>query len=442
VRRIDDPARLDDYVDMAFTVAASGRPGPAVLLVAFDVLNLAAPSRLNRQAGYGEFPIDRVAADPNRIAETAELLATARAPLIVAGGGVHLSQAAAALAKLQQDCSLPVATTVMGKGTVAETHPLSLGVIGYFMNEGSRTEKLRHMVREADVILFIGARTNQNGTDSWTLFPEGARYIHLDIDGLEVGRNYEALRLVGDARLTIEALTAEILKRDLTKRAKARAGVEREIAEGLAAWRSKIAVITGEDRVPIRPERLMADLDSVLNGDAIVVADASYSSIWIANYLTARMPGQRFLTPRGMAGLGWGLPFAIGAQLARPEAPVFCVSGDGGFAHVWAEMEMVARLKLPIVLIILNNQVLGYQMHGETVQFNAYTEACEFLPVDHAAIARACGIDGVRIENARDFLPAVKAAMAARKPLLLDVMTDPAAHPPITSFGDRFASPF
>jgi acetolactate synthase I/II/III large subunit len=128
----------------------------------------------------------------------------------------------------------------------------------------------------------------------------------------------------------------------------------------------------------------MADIDRLLTPETIMVADASYSSIWISNYLTARAVGQRFLTPRGMAGLGWGLPFAIGAQFAEPDRPVLCVTGDGGFGHCWAEVETVVRHQLPIITVVLNNQILGYQKHGETVVFNAYTDACEFRPVDHA----------------------------------------------------------
>ncbi len=442
VRRVDLADRIEDYVDMAVVAATSGRPGPAVLLVPLDVLSLPARAGALRHEVYGSFPLDRVVADPARVARAADLLAKAKAPLVVAGGGVHLSDASAALARLQEDCGLPVGTTVMGKGAVAETHPLSLGVVGYFMGNGSRTEAMRSLVTEADVILFIGARTNQNGTDSWTLYPPSAQYIHLDIDGGEVGRNYEALRLVGDARLTIEALTEALKARDLSARNSARKGVEATIAAGVAAWRRKIAAITTEDRAPIRPERLMAEIDALLPEDGIVVADASYSSIWIANYLTARRAGQRFLTPRGMAGLGWGLPYAIGAQFAAPDARVICVSGDGGFGHVWAEMEMLARHKLPVTLIILNNQILGYQKHGETVSFDAYTEAVDFAPVDHAAIARAAGIAGVRVERPQDFRGALETAFAAGKPALLDVVIDENAHPPITSFGSRFGNPF
>ena len=172
-----------------------------------------------------------------------------------------------------------------------------------------------------------------------------------------------------------------------------------------------------------------------------MVADASYSSIWISNYLTARAVGQRFLTPRGMAALGWACR-SPSAQFAAPDRPVLCVTGDGGFGHCWAELETVVRHQLPIVTIVLNNQILGYQKHGETVVFNAYTDACEFRPVDHAAIARACGCAGVRIEDPADFAPPLGAALKSRQPTLFDVIIDENAHPRITSFGDWFPSPF
>jgi acetolactate synthase-1/2/3 large subunit len=440
--RIDVAERTDAMADMAFTAATSGRPGPAVLLVPADVLDLPAAGPPGRTEGLGAFPLDRVLADPARIAEAARLLAAASAPLVVAGGGVHLSGAAGALARLQEAAGLPVATTVMGKGAIAETHPLSLGVIGYFMGPGSRTEAMRAMVEEADVILLAGSRTNQNGTDGWTLFPPSARFIHLDADPLEVGRNYEALRLVGDAALTLDALADALAAADLGRRRAARPGVEAAIAEGLAAWRRRIAAVAGEDRTPIRPERLMAELDRLLTPETIVVADASYSSIWVANNLTARAAGQRFLTPRGMAGLGWGLPLAIGAQLAAPERRVVCVAGDGGFAHVWAELEVLARQRLPVVLVILNNQILGYQKHGELAAFGAHTDAIAFAPVDHAAIAHACGIDGIRLEHPAAIRSALKAALSSGRPTLLDVIVDRDAFPPITSFTGRFAEPF
>ena len=178
----------------------------------------------------------------------------------------------------------------------------------------------------------------------------------------------------------------------------------------------------------------MADLAQVLTPETIVVADASYATLWIACYLRALLPGMRFITPRGLAGLGWGLPLAIGAKVARPDVPVICVAGDGGFGHVWSELETCKRTGTAIVLTILNNGVLGYQKDAEDVKFGRHTGACYFSPVDHAAIARACGCRGVRVERAADYLPAVREALASNETTLIDVFTDPEAYPPITFF--------
>lgn len=440
IKRVADVNRIDDYIDMAFTAAASGRPGPAVLIAPIDMFVETAASRNDaRTASLGTFPLDRSGPDPDRIAQAAKLLASAERPLIVAGGGVHVSDAAEELAALQEAFGVPVATTVMGKGAVDESHPLSVGIVGYFMADRSRTKHLRSMVTDADVVFLIGNRTNQNGTDSWSLFPKDANYIHLDVDGQEIGRNYEALRLVGDAKLGLKALSEALAKEDMAKRKSARPAVEAMIASGLAQGRKDAEAVETSSASPVRPERLMRDLDSLLTPDHIVVSDASYSSIWIGNHLTSRKAGTRFLTPRGLAGLGWGLPYALGAKVARPASHVFALVGDGGFAHVWSELETARRMNLPVVVAVLNNSILGYEKHAEKVIFNEHSDACDFTPVDHAAIARAAGCDGVRIENPDNFLPALKAAFASGRTTVLDVITDERAYPPITMFNDNTA---
>ncbi|EWY41558.1 acetolactate synthase [Skermanella stibiiresistens SB22] len=435
IKRVSEASRIDDYIDMAFTAAASGRPGPAVLIAPIDLFSEVPKGEGSaRIASLGTFPLDRTVANPDRIAEAADLLANAKAPLVIAGGGIHISDAADELAALQELASLPVATTAMGKGSTDEGHPLSMGVVGYFMGTRGRARHLRPMVEDADVILLIGNRTNQNGTDSWSLYPKSARYIHLDVDGGEVGRNYEALRLVGDAKLTLRALSEALGARDLTARRNARPAVERQISAGREASEADMRRTLKLDATPVRPERLMLDLDSVLTPETITVADASYSSIWVANYLRSRKPGMRFVTPRGLAGLGWGLPYALGAKVARPDAPVFCLVGDGGFAHVWSELETARRMGLNVVVTVLNNQILGYQKHAEKVLFGQYSDVCDFQAVDHAAIARACGCEGVRIETPDAFLPALRQALAANRTTVLDVITDQRAYPPVTAF--------
>jgi acetolactate synthase-1/2/3 large subunit len=326
----------------------------------------------------------------------------------------------------------------MGKGGVSEFHPLSMGVIGYVMGPRARTRHLRQMVDRADVVLLVGNRTNQNGTDSWSLFPPGKIFIHLDIDGMEVGRTYESVRLVGDAKLGLQALTAALARRDLSAHAAARPALEAEIAHGLERHRTEALPMTGSTASPARPERLMAEIAAIMTPETIVVADASYASIWVANYIPALVAGQRFLTPRGMAGLGWGLPLAMGAKIAHPDSPVICISGDGGFAHCWAELETARRLGLAVVLVVLNNQILGYQKHAEEARYGAHTDAVFFAPVDHAAIAAACGCIGVRVESVENFARALHTALHADRLTVIDVITDPDAKPPITVFETRF----
>jgi acetolactate synthase-1/2/3 large subunit len=437
LRRVHTADRIDDYVDMAITAATCGRPGPAVLLLPHDLLGAAAMPGAPRDARLGTYPLDRPAADAAAVREAARLLSRARAPLVVAGGGVHLSGAAQVLAALQERAGLPVATTTMGKGAVDETHPLSIGVIGYFMGPNGLTRYQRPLVEEADVVLLIGTRTNQNGTDSWKLLPRSARFIHLDLDGEEIGRTYEALRLQGDAKATLEGLLEALETEDLGKRTKGRKSLEARIAGGKTRHREEARAVLASTERPVRPERLMADLDRILTPDDIVVADASYSSIWIANYLTARRPGQRFITPRGIAGIGWGLPLALGAKLARPHARVFAFAGDGGFAHVWPELETARRMEIAVVMTVLNNQILGYQKHAEDALYGDHTLAVDFTPVDHAAIARACGLKGIRIEDPKDYAQALAEAAVSEATTLIDVVTDPDAYPPITVFEGR-----
>ncbi|OWU85699.1 acetolactate synthase catalytic subunit [Oceanicola sp. 22II-s10i] len=434
IKRIDVASRVEDYVDMAITAATTGRPGPAVLLCPADLLVELHSSIDTRQEVLGTFPLDRSVPDPARIAEAAALLAQAKNPLVIAGGGVHLSQATAALSALQDEAHLPVATTNMGKGAADETHPLTVGVLANALGSHSPFRHQKPLLDEADVVLLIGTRTNQNGTDSWKLYPPKARFIHLDIDGMEIGRNYEALRLQGDARLGIEALLAALKDAGLDQRKAARAGIEARIAEGRAKGRDEAAPVTQSDSAPMRPERMMAELDKLIDADTIVCADASYSSLWIVNFLTAKRAGQRFITPRGIAGLGWGMPFALGAKVADPAKKVVVLVGDGGFAHTWAELETARRMGLAVTVIVLNNGILGFQKHGELSKFGDHTGAIFFTEVDHAKIAEGAGVRGIRCENVEQFVAGLKEGLASDKPVLLDVMTSPDAHPPIAAF--------
>lgn len=433
-RVVNRASRVEDYIDMAFTIACSGRPGPVALMLPADMLLEEIPFGGRRQQ-LGFFPLDPVVPPRARLEEAAQKIAAARRPIVIAGGGVHLSGAAQALAALQEAASLPVATTMMGKGSVADTHPLSVGVVGLAMGEYSPTRFLRSMVTDADLVILVGNRTNQNGTDSYQLYPRNAEFIHIDIDGVEVGRNYDAFRLVGDAKETLLALTDALANSaDLAFRQQQRSALEAQILAGKQRHRDEAHALLTSAQMPMRPERVMTELDRRLDESTVVVADASYSSFWTTNYLTARAPGQRFLTPRGMAGLGWGFPMAIGAKVARPDARVFCVSGDGGFGHVWSELETARRMGIAVTLIVLNNGILGFSKHADHVRFGAHSTAVNFAPVNHAQIAEAAGCRGVRVKSADQLSAALDAAQAGDTTMLIEVMCDENAYPPFSAY--------
>lgn len=437
VNTLTDPARTQEYVEAALREATSGRPGPVVLLVPKDVLVKEAPEVRAPARSLARFPLDRVRPDARAVESAAAAVATARRPLVIAGGGVHGSDATAALATLQEAAALPVATTNMGKGAVDERHPLSLGVVGNVMGKLSPQAGVRGYVQDADLVLLVGTRTNENGTDGWKLLPEHATVIHVDVDGREVGRNYPSLPLVGDAALALADLGEALTRRTLSHLREGRVVVEQAVARARAAGAAEPQEY-GPDGA-LAPQQVLTVLDELLDEDTVTVADASYASVWATYYLTAKKAGQRFLTPRGLAGLGWGLPMALGAQAVLGERRVVCLTGDGGFGHVWAELETAVRERLPVTVVLLHNGILGFQRHAELVAFDAYTNACDFAPVEHTKVAEAVGVRGVRVTEPGQLKPALVDALADPGPVLVEVVTSPHAHPPITAWEERLA---
>ena len=434
IKTIYSKDRIEDYIDMAFVEASSGRPGPAVLLFPVDIFNdnTKYERTLYRSVPMGNTPLDRSVADPAAVRQAAKLLAAAESPIIYAGGGVISSGAQTELRHIQETYSIPVATTLMGKGSVDETHPLSMGVSGYISDKRGMGKFLRPMMAQADVVLLVGNRTNQNGTDSWTLLPKNAAYIQLDVDPVEVGRNYEAsVRLVGDAKLTLAALDEALAQTDCSKRAAKRKAVEQVIAEGLEAHRQECMDVTAlANQAPIKPEKLMYELEKHLDPDHILVADASFSSIWIANYITCKEQ-REFYLPRGLAGLGWGFPMAMGVKLANPHRKVFCIAGDGGFAHAWSELETCKREGIDVVCVVLNNEMLGSQYYAEEAKFGAHTNACYIHPVDYVKIAEACGLTGLRLEDPSQIDSVLEKAFSTEGTVIIDMATDGRSVPPV-----------
>lgn len=433
------PATAYELTRKAIVAATSGRPGPSVLMLPIDVLNeIVEPAQQDaKYRALGRYPFVRPRPSNEELDRALDLLLEADRPLLVAGGGIHSSDAHAVVAELRDTLGLAVATTNMGKGAVDETHPLSLGVIGSTMGTRSPARHMRDFIAQADLFFFAGSRTNENGTAAWKLFPRQAAFIHVDIDPYETQRNYPALPLVGDLRETLSALLERYRLRESPPRAGLKERANRIAAE-LAPLRGRaqadLAPYLSSGRRPYRPERLVREIDRLAPADSIFVADASYSTLWFTQFLTCRDPGRRIILPRGLAGLGWGFPLALGAKLARPDRTVVALVGDGGFAHCWAELECAVREEIDVKLIVLNNAVLGFQKNAEAGFYGSYTRVCRTLRIDHTLIAASVGCAAFSASDDAGVGQALADAFSRRGPCLIDVVVDPDAFPPVTAF--------
>jgi acetolactate synthase-1/2/3 large subunit len=335
--------------------------------------------------------------------------------VIVAGGGVRLSAAAVEVVALAEKLAIPVATSVNGKGTIPDNHPLSAGVIGSYSARCAN-----QVVAEADLVIYIGSHTGDQVTHDWRVPPPGTPVVQIDIDPAEIGRSYAgAIGLVGDAKKAVARLTDALQAGPANP-----AWLERAQAL-VSAWRGEIEPLRQSDAVPIRPERLCKELSDLLPDNAVLVSDTGYSAIWTATMVDLTRPGQTYL--RAAGSLGWAFPAALGAKCAVPDRPVICFSGDGGFWYHLSELETARRHHINTVTIINNNQGLA---QGIPDIRNVYSgrpgkpeELYRFEPVSFARIAQEMGCFGLRVERPDEINGAIRQALAAKRPAVVEVIT-------------------
>lgn len=424
---LDSPslASLPQAIRSAFRIATSGRPGPVAVVVPHDVFdaewdgNAGATEADDR---YVRAPAYRPVASADTIEAAAALLHTARRPVVVAGGGVHDSDAAIALRELAEKLGAIVVTSFSGKGAVAETERFAAGVL----NPLGTTESLE-LARRADVVVFVGTKVGQNTSHNWTLPLAEQATVHLDSDATELGRTFRpTVALNGDARATLEALTAALSARSredwLAEAARARTKGQRERA-----------ALEDVKTSPLQPPRVMRELAARLADEDVVISDASFSAGWIAGHVPAQTAGRHFLFARGQGGLGYAVPAAIGAALARPNARVITVSGDGGFSYAIGELATHAQQGLRTVNLVLNNGTLAWLAMWQRFFFEGLRESVDLEGdaggPDFATVARGLGCLGVRVEAADQLADALDAAFRASGPAVVDVRVDPDATP-------------
>jgi acetolactate synthase-1/2/3 large subunit len=352
------------------------------------------------------------------IKRAAEALKAAKRPVIVAGTGVIVSGAEAATKALTEKAQIPVVASLDAKAVLTADHPLNCGIAGtYAMHCANK------LLAEADLAIFVGSDTGDQITNNFTLPRASAQVIQIDIDPVELGRNFAgAIGILADPRAALEQLTAAV---SATKRPEWVARVKTLVDE----WHAHIAPHFNSDASPIRPERICKELAEWLPADAIVVADTGYSSQWSGTMMPLKHATQSYY--RAAGSLGWAFPAALGVKCACPDRPVVCFTGDGGFLYHLPEMETARRWGINTITIVNNNEQLGQGVRNLTNAHKGIAgkmeELYRFAPMNYAKVAESFGCLGIRVEHPKDLRPALERAAAADRPAVIDVASDPAA---------------
>jgi acetolactate synthase-1/2/3 large subunit len=401
----------------AFRQITTSRPGAAHIALPFDVQN----GRVNRsdvwgETKFGSYPAERTAPDVDAIDCAAGLLRAAVRPVFISGGGVVVSGAEAELLALAERISAPVATTISGKGSIDEQHPLAAGVVG--SNGG--TPETRSIVEQADLIIFVGCRAGSVTTERWRHpAPGTVKIVHLDVDSAVPGTNYPTdAAVVGDAKLALKMLDEALgdMRRPLDTLLVQNAR-EQKFA--------KFQAIAELPEKPIKPERVVAALAGVLDSDAIVVADAGTPCPYLSAYYELRGAGRRFFSNRAHGALGYSLSAAIGAHLAKPAVKCVSVMGDGSFGFSCGELETAARYRLPITFVVIANASYGWIKAGQKSGYGKRYFSVDFAVTDHAAVASAFGIKSWRVTEPADVSKSLQQALAHGGPSLVDIVCQP-----------------
>ena len=396
-------------VQRAFYLARTGRPGPVLVDIPRDVSQESCTPEFLEGVPVPEYH-PALDGTPKQITAAVEMLAAAERPVIYAGGGIISAEASVELTALAERTRIPVTLTLMGKGAMDETDPLCLGMLGM---HGSVFAN--YAVNEADVILAVGARFDDRVTGRLRDFAPKARFIHIDIDSAEIGKNKPAhVPIVGDAKRVLGALAAQA-------RAPKIDGWWAQIEE----WRQRYPFRYRQRDGAISAQYVCEQINRLTGGSAIVATDVGQHQMWMAQWYRPRGP-RSFISSGGLGTMGFGFPAAMGAKFACPDRQVIAVVGDGGFQMTMQDLitAVVHRMALPI--IILNNGALGMVRQWQTFFYHDRRSASILRNPDFARIAEAFGARGIRVERPEQVDAALTMALAVEDgPVVVDILCDP-----------------
>ena len=419
--QVDSVGRLPDLLRQAFRVATSGAPGPVHLRIQSHLGQITeAEAELDPlvETMYSRAPAFRPEPEMQRVKDALAALMAAQRPVIVAGGGVMRSDAAAELVELAEKLGIPVATSLNSKASMIDSHPLNVGVPGAYSRDCANRTLL-----ECDLAFFIGSHTGGQVTNNWMFPPVGTKVIQLDIDPNELGRNYpNSVSVLGDAKTTLRHMINLA-----PRRADATVKWVRRTQELVAAWRAETAEMRNADVAPIRPERICKEISAALPPNGVVVSDTGHAGIWTARYIELKYPTQRYFRTAG--SLGWGFPAALGVKCALPDSPVVCFTGDGGFYYHIAELETARRHNINAVIVVNNNSALNQEINLNNAAYGGKQrgraeEMWRFPDVNFAKIAEGFGCVGIRVTKVSELNGAIKEGIAMNKPVVIDVVSD------------------
>jgi len=423
--RVDRAELLPEVIDKAFLLAESGQPGPVLVDVPMDVFSEPIDPALFARLERGTTTLQRPSLDDDTAAAIVTRLAEAERPVLHVGGGVLLAGASEELCSFVDHLGIPVSYSLMGKGALSDDHPLVLGMTGFW-----GTELVNDTCLAADVICAIGTRFKEADSSSWyrdyTFNIPDTVLLHVDIEPSEISRVFPTeIGAVADAKAALKVLNR--VAREKYPDGFDNPAMRRRIAEFRTAFGASNAPMATSDAFPMMPERILAEVRSLLPDDAYLTTDVGWNKNGVGQQFPIRTPGT-VLTPGGFATMGFGPSAAIGAKLAAPDRTVISLVGDGGFGQNPAMLATAVEHGLAIVWVVMNNNaygtIAGLQLahfgltYGTTFPGDGADPA--LLP-NYAAVAGAYGATGIRIESAADFRPALEKALALGGPVVLDV---------------------
>ena len=421
VRTID---RMAEFFGKAYREMTTGAPRPVHLYLdgALESEETEFDFRFLDQR-YFTYPAFRPRADEDLVEQAVEELRCAERPVIVCGRGAIVSGAWKEVTALAEHLDIPVTTTLGGKGSIDERHPLAMGVTGSY-----RRPSTDRVIADADLLLYIGSHHGGAKTEMRQLPQPGSRAIHIDINPVQPGANFpNVLPLVGDARTVLQQMLMVALSEKQSVHGIWVAGARKE----LRTWREREYQHIYGNAIPIRPEQLVIELTKACPENTLYVTDTGYVGTWAGAFMDLPA-GKNFLHCEG--SLGWAFPAAIGAKAAVPERPVVAITGDGGFFYHLGELETAVRNKINSVTVVLNNQAMAFQTHFLRSHWPGSRELdklSEFGETNFANIAREMGAWSVRVSDPNDIGKAIKDALDADMPAVIDVIIDQAAVAPV-----------